>query len=297
MDHQEIANTIKTVDLDQAVREWDAIACATDEELAALTGRSRLGCGLIDRYFLRERMETIGNKGISFFEFVERFDEEYKTKPYIVNLLRFCDKNNRYVDSIVRRQWYCYGLCFGRIGAFKITNALTVYRAYRPTSIIDPFAGFGGRMVAAMIAGIAYQGFDTNEYLEPAYDRLKTEFAGRANSRAQVVYSDALSVDYSTMQYDMVFTSPPYENIEQYRHSPVRTREEWDVFYNTIFAVTWNNLMPGGVFAINISHPIYLRILVPMLGAAETTIVLKKSTRNNYGESIYVWTRPLSGQG
>ena len=73
----------------------------TLEDLENVGGRSKIGCDIIDYYFFTERLHTIGNKGINFFNFL-RDIEEYKKKHYIQTLLTFCEKNNRYKDSLIK---------------------------------------------------------------------------------------------------------------------------------------------------------------------------------------------------
>ena len=266
-------------------KEWDEIQRMSLAELVGLNGRSKVGCAIVDYYFFQHRLRTKGNKGINFYEFLDQI-EYYKTKPYIQTLLAYCEKKNRYKDSEVKRYYYIYGLTFGRVNAFKITNALSIYRRFSPTKILDPFCGFGGRMAAALMAGIPYVGIDINVDLKPEYERLLADFPGDACVRFQ----DCNTFDYSEIEYDMVFTSPPYENIEIYPNNPVRTLAEWDTFYREIFKKLWDNLKVGGIFAINIHKKIYA-ILVKMFGECNEKILLTKSSRNNYVEYIYVWTK------
>ena len=118
--HDEISSNIKAIPLDKVKREWSKLSNMTLEDLENIGGRSKVGCDTVDYYFFTERLHTIGNKGINFFEFL-RDIEEYKKKKYIQTLLTFCETNNRYKDSLLKRYYYIYGLCFGRINAFKIT--------------------------------------------------------------------------------------------------------------------------------------------------------------------------------
>ena len=299
MDKREISNQIKQITKDTVDIEWLKLKNINLEELSALNGRSRLGCDFIDYYFFELRLDTIGNKGITFFDFLENI-EEYKSKKYIQTLLNFCQKNNRYKNNLIQKYYYCYGLCFGRINAFKITNALTLYHKYRPTTIMDPFCGFGGRCAAALLLNINYYGVDLNTDLKPAYDKLLVDFDNRDTTTSATIdikFQDALSVDYISKTYDMVFTSPPYENIEVYKHGEKKSIDEWTLFYNTIFRKLWDNLSLSpttnrGIFAININDKIYNKILVPLFGQCGEIIPLKKSSKNkSYSENIYVWTK------
>jgi len=293
MNQSEIINELKDVTFEKALKDWSEIKSKTAEEIQNINGRSRLGCNLIDYYFFEQRIETIGNKGINFFKFVDDI-EFYKTKKYIQTLLTFCDNNNRYKDSLVKKYYYCYGLCFGRINAFKITNALQIYNNYSPkVAVMDPFCGFGGRLVAAMMNNINYIGIDLNKDLEPGYNKLLNDFREKTASKIELLFQDSNAVDYTAYKnkYDMVFTSPPYENIEIYKHSEKKTIEEWSNFYKEVFQKLWDSLDPNGTYVININENIYIKILEPLFGPALETILLKKSSKNDYKEYIYIWKK------
>lgn len=277
---------LKNISFEKIKGEWNTIKEMDIKELQEINERSKLGCDIIDYYFFEQRLKTKGNKGIHFYEFVENI-EEYKTKKYIQTLLSYCEKHNRYNDNIYKRYYYIYGLSFGRVNAFKITNALKIYKTYNPTHILDPFCGFGGRCAAAMILNIPYTGIDLNHDLNPNYEKLTNDFNG---SNTTLYFQDCLTVDYSKINYDMVFSSPPYENIEVYPNNSKMTNKEWTIFYNKIFKMVWNNLKSGH-FIININEKIYNKILMPLFGECHTKLLLNKSKRNAYVEYIYVWVK------
>ena len=289
-----IAIEIKNINIKKVFTEWDELKNLSEkpQELECLNGRSKIGCDLIDYYFFLNRLETIGNKSINFFEFIEKIDD-YKKKKYIQTLFTYCSNNNRYVDNEIKKYYYIYGLCFGRINAFKITNALSIYQYFKPQTIMDPFCGFGGRLVAALLLNYNYIGVDLNVNLKPNYDRLLNDLGKKSSSKVTLLFQDAISVDYSQYKYDMVFTSPPYENIEVYQNGIRKTPDEWAEFYTTVFQKLWDHLInKNGVYAININADIYQKCLVPLFGECEEKIELKKSTRNKkYKEFIYLWRK------
>jgi DNA modification methylase len=301
MTKNEISTQLKDIPFSKVLTEWFKLKDIKLEELENLNGRNRLGCDFIDYYFFQNRLETIGNKGINFYDFLDNI-EYYKTKTYIQTLLTFCEKNNRYNSptktnhaNLINRYYYCYGLCFGRINAFKITNALKLYHTYKPHTILDPFCGFGGRLTAALLLDINYIGIDLNVDLKPNYERLMDDFGSKSNSKTTFFFQDAQMIDYNILKnkfkYDMVMTSPPYENIEIYKHSIKKTQDEWSAFYNEVFTKLWDNLAIGGTYAININDKIYQRILIPLFGQAKEIVLLKKSSKNGYTENIYIWTK------
>jgi hypothetical protein len=289
------AAELKTTTLAAVRREWAKVTAMSLDELEALTGRSKLGCNIVDHYFFAERLITVGKKLINFLEFVENI-EYYKTKKYIQTLLTFCEENNRYADSMLKRYYYIYGLCFGRINGFKVTNALAIYKRYEPKRVLDPFCGFGGRLIGAMMANVAYRGYDLNRFLSPLFRDLLTDFAGEHAAGSAISFRDSTVIDYeefaNTYPYDMVFTSPPYKNIEIYRCSKKQTSAWWDEFYHRVFSGTWAGLAPGGYFIINISEDVYISSLVPLLGECREKTLLTKTKKNSYNEYIYTWVKP-----
>lgn len=293
--HDEISSVLKSISFKKVEKEWNVLSKMTLEELENVGGRSKIGCDIIDYYFFTERLHTIGNKGITFFNFL-RDIEDYKKKHYIQTLLTFCEKNNRYKDSLLKRYYYIYGLCFGRINAFKITNSLYIYKKYPCSRVIDPFCGFGGRLVAASMLDIEYRGMDINDNLQPLYTKMVNDLVNEDNKeKVSMKVADSELVDFveyaKEYPYDMVCTSPPYKNIEIYRCSSKRTNEEWDDFYRRIFLSLWNGLSSGGFFVININCDIYENLLVKLFGECQEKFLLVKTKKNSYDEYVYIWKK------
>jgi hypothetical protein len=282
-----IANSIKCISFEDVCNEWKLLKNFKTENL---TDTTSLGRKLIDYYFFENRLETKGNKGISFYEFLE-YKEDYVSKPYFKKLIDFAKAHNRYKDSEIKFLYYCYGLCFGRICGFKIPNAMFIYDMFNVKCILDPFAGFGSSCVGAMIRGIDFIGIDSNLSLKPNYERMLCDFNGKYTSSVKMYFEDCLSVDFSRLKYDMVFTSPPYFNIEQYPYQPHRSPDEWCDFYFTIFNKLWDNLSPGGTLAINVNEKIFNKVLMPLFDEPNFTFKLKQKQKKNYTEQIYIWIK------
>jgi hypothetical protein len=80
-----------------------------------------------------------------------------------------------------------------------------------------------------------------------------------AVDNVKMIWSSALAVDFSTIDYDFVLTSPPYVNLEVYEHMT-----KWDTdkaFYTEFFIPLWrkclDNIRAGGHVAFNISPGMY----------------------------------------
>lgn len=72
---------------------------------------------------------------------------------------------------------------------FKPSVAKMIYKKFEATHVLDPTAGWGGRMLGAHALGIHYTGIDTNTSLQPAYQGMM-ELMGDAKMR--MIWEDTL---------------------------------------------------------------------------------------------------------
>jgi hypothetical protein len=194
---------------------------------------------------------------------------------------------------------------------FKSTTAKYLYKKYKATSVLDPTAGWGGRMLGAWSLGINYTGIDTNIEMMPAYDDmmafLKAEtgfdnalFSVDNGSKLNMIWDSCLNVDFTKIDYDFVLTSPPYINLEIYEHMT-----EWDsdkAFYELFFIPLWqkcvDNIKKGGVVCFNISPKMYADAvkhglspchdeedLLQQMGQKANTLKAGKKKQ----DKIYIW--------
>jgi len=164
----------------------------------------------------------------------------------------------------------CFRINLGSVVMFKSTTAKYLYKKYKAKNVLDPTAGWGGRMLGAWSLGINYTGIDTNIEMKPAYDDmmsfLKAEtgfdnalFEVDNGSKLNMIWQSCLDVDFSQLEYDFVLTSPPYVNLELYEHMTPWQKDE--DFYKNFFiplhtkCVTY--IKKGGNVAFNISPKMY----------------------------------------
>ena len=142
-------------------------------------------------------------------------------------LLESTKKRNRGGRTPGGNIFECFRINLGAVVMFKATTAKYLYKKYRAQAVLDPTAGWGGRMLAAHSLGIAYTGIDTNIEMKPAYDNMINYLSRdieinplltiQANPNKLTMYwQSCLDVDFSTINYDFVLTSPPYINLEIY---------------------------------------------------------------------------------
>jgi DNA modification methylase len=154
--------------------------------------------------------------------------------------------------------------------------------------------GWGGRLISASVNPFikSYIGIDTNRNLEQPYNEIINFLNDKSNIEVKLYFQDAITVDYSTFFYDMVFTSPPYYNIEQYSHQGNKTIKEWNDWYEKVFTECYKYMQPGGTMAININETIYNNVFVKLFGECDEKIELAKKLRNySYVEYIYIWIK------
>jgi hypothetical protein len=179
-------------------------------------------------------------------------------------------KRNRGGRTAAGNVFECFRINLGSVVMFKSTTAKYLYKKYNATSVLDPTAGWGGRMLGAWSLGINYTGIDTNVEMIPAYndmiDFLNAEtgfdnalFEVDNGSTLKMIWQSCLDVDFSTIDYDFVLTSPPYVNLEIYEHM-----KEWstdEAFYRGFFIPLWqkcvDNIKKGGTVCFNISPKMY----------------------------------------
>ena len=255
---------------------------------------ARRGEMFVNYFTFSQRLKTKGSKNMSFLDFVNQ-KSKYEDKPYVKKMLDFYSEHKK--TSNLTQMWYrIFNLYFGSITIFKPTIAMSVYSRYKPQSVLDMTMGWGGRLVGACALNIPkYTGIDLNTDLKKPYEDMVSMLNQSSNTEITLYFENALKIDYSKIDYDMVLTSPPYYNIEQYNHQPVLTKPQWeDDFYKPLFERTWRHLKPNGYYCINVPNKIYETILKDLLGEADEFIPLNKTKRTQderYKEYIYVWKK------
>ncbi len=283
---KKVANKVKNISEEEALIDYLKLQ---ELNLKDIKTETRIGNKFVDYFTFEQRLDTISKRGMNFFEFLQ--DKDYHKKPYIKKLID--SQNDKDKDITIYR---VFKLHCGSIGIFKPVTALEIYHKFKPKSVLDFTMGWGGRLVGACVANIpSYIGVDSNLDLKKPYqemvDILK-EIGTKTNIK--LMFKDALKVDYSKLDYDMVFTSPPYYNTEVYNHMKTKTEEDWNkTFYIPLFSITYKHLQKNGHFVLNIQKDLYENICVPLFGKATTKILLrtKRKPKNvkspdNYNEYL-----------
>lgn len=139
-----------------------------------INGKGRLN-KLINHYFKKDMYKAVRNKGNN--KFITPF-EAINNDDVINFILSYCKlKNNFYnpkqsevahVEQFLRNTM---GICYigGKVSNFNPVVARDIYNRYniknRRLNILDTSSGFGSRMLAAVLSGHNYCGFEPNKRL------------------------------------------------------------------------------------------------------------------------------------
>ena len=273
----------------------------TDEELdsdiqnilyypADSNRNSFYGNPFLYHYQLKNLLKCKRDKGPTIYDLFE--DDEERAK-----LLSQTLKKDRGGRTAAGNVYECFRINKGSIVMFKATTAKYLYKKYNAQSVLDPTAGWGGRMLGAWALGIDYIGMDTNTEMCSAYSNMINKLKGVKDTNLEMIFDDCLSQDFGKFNYDFVLTSPPYINMEVYEHMP-RWETEEDYYVNFLIPL-WEQCMDNmdinGHVCFNISPKIYEEAIMYGLSPSHDEEHLKqqlgqqKTTKKQ--DKIYIWAK------
>jgi hypothetical protein len=162
-------------------------------------------------------------------------------------------------ESIYRSHYECT--------EFRVTHICAIIDMWKPKRILDFSAGRGARLIGAMARDDQieqYVGVDPDPNVHPVYEQMINRFAkdhGKFIMIQAPFESDEIDV---TQDYDLVFTSPPYFDLEIYNPNDPNqscakypTVNKWlNGFMFPSLHKAWKALKPGGRLALILSDPV-----------------------------------------
>ncbi len=226
-------------------------------------------------YFKRN---NVGNKSSNYFQQSNRWSVDgsvspgplrtWKNEKFMYTLLGslFTLKFNRVDKSVLRT---CISLRKYICSQFKPNVAKAIYDKYKCKNVLDFSAGWGDRLAGfyASEHGELFVGIDPRKENHPLYEE-QAEFYQKHSTffendkNHEFICSPAEDADLSKYKgiMDIVFTSPPYFNVERYSHddtqSWVRHKDikDWnEKFLHIALNNVWKTLRKGGILMVNIS--------------------------------------------
>ena len=226
------------------------------------------------------------------------------------------------------RFFECLRMCQFAINFFKPTTAKFLYKKFNATRVLDPCAGWGGRLLGAMAldGAVSYIGFDTNLLLRDPYNKMmrnlltskrfviKTEYGvedhwkgsnanynkdGSINSyggiqQHRMIWSSSLSYPFERLNYDFVLTSPPYVNLELYPGmTPFESEKKfYEEFLIPLIDKCRKHCQSGGWVCFNISPKMYVALTEKFkYKSCDQTeeLLQQKRLGTDKGDKIYCW--------
>jgi 16S rRNA G966 N2-methylase RsmD len=139
---------------------------------------------------------------------------------------------------------------------FPTPMALAVLKMFNAKKWLDPTAGWGDRLRAALLANIdQYVGIDSNKSLEKVYDRIQTHYKDSTTKVSMHIskFQDVSSKIKS--KFDLVFTSPPFSMLEIYEHMNIISNKEFETdFLNKLFEFSIKKLKKHGHLVLYIEN-------------------------------------------
>ena len=290
-----IAKHIKDINLKDVDEDMVKLIRIGDKA-EMISERSNIGNNVVDYFTFVARLETKGKYDVNYFEFLANLDT-FREKKFIQTMLKYYEdvKNKNKTKHEYKVLKEVYNICISAINIMRPLNCMEIYTRFNAKRVLNFCAGWGGSNVAAAALNLeAWYGVEINTDLKQPYDNMISYLRTKSNTEFSIHFADAAGFDYSIMNYDTVFSSPPYYFIEKYANNiGYKSKKEMDDnFYKPVFSKSYNGLKKHGHFIINVCKEVYDNVLKNLLGEAHIIFPLKKSKRqNNHTEMVYVWKK------
>jgi SAM-dependent methyltransferase len=154
-----------------------------------------------------------------------------------------------------------------RVSNFRPTVAKALYEKYSKPGdrILDFSAGYGGRLLGCLPLQRYYVGYDPCQLqidgLNHAYDTLRALNLVLGEAEFRKVCAEDEMLREPDQSYELVFTSPPYFNREQYSSESSQSFIRYpaytlwrDMFLKRVIFESYRILKPKGFFIINVAN-------------------------------------------
>jgi 16S rRNA G966 N2-methylase RsmD len=214
-----------------------------------INSTSRIGMKLCEHFF-SNFFKIENSKGVSFHDMWKA--------PNLEKILRWNRQSHStpYLSELKRGIYFCCGQTKSTM--FRPQLAKLACLHYQPKIVLDPCAGWGGRMLGVVSSGAYYYAFEPNT--ETYANLIKLASYLGIEDHVKIFNDDALKMDnYDFPKIDMVITSPPYFDLEVYAHEETQSivkhnsYDSWrDGFFVPLMTKCAQRLNAGGVSCWNV---------------------------------------------
>lgn len=209
--------------------------------------------------------------------------------------------------------------------AFNPVILMYFINCFGARSVLDPCAGWGDRLIGAMVTGVRYVGIDPNADLHPGYEAIKHFFMPDKAERDKFTLINA-PIQTATLPrrwcasqidgfytkenetFDLVFTSPPYFTMEEYTCDGRVTEESEDEwmwnFLWPMIDISIRRLNPGGHLVLALNQQPKMTYLRKLLAGMEKNplvrylgVISYTDTRITNPQPVWIWQKMMLTTG
>lgn len=135
-------------------------------------------------------------------------------KKYAYRVVEVCYDMGIIDNNTLRKELFTQHY---EVGTFRLTIAKYIINKFGSKNILDPCAGWGDRLIASLACEVdSYIGFDPNSKLFKGYDKICKMFNKNSDIKLVCKPFETAESDLVENKYDLVFTCPPYFDLEIY---------------------------------------------------------------------------------
>ena len=219
------------------LKDWNALI-KWNARVDSMASTQRVGMKLCEHFF--PNFFDIENKDGNSFKSLWKADKLGK-------VLRWNRKSHStpYLSELRRGIYFNYKLAKSTM--YRPQMAKMVVTNLGAKRVLDPCAGWGGRMLGSVAAGAEYVAFEPNT--ETYEGLLKLIKLLGIEDKVRIIKDSALEMDkYDIGEFDLILTSPPYFDLEVYSHEDTQSIKGCDTYS------MWVNNFLKPLIELSISH-------------------------------------------
>ena len=201
------------------LKDWNSLI-KWNARIDTMASTQRVGMKLCEHFFP------------NFFDIENKDGNSFKslwTADKLEKVLRWNRKSHStpYLSELRRGIYFNYNLAKSTM--YRPQMAKMVVTNLGAKRVLDPCAGWGGRMLGTIAAGAEYVAFEPNTETYEGLLNL-SKFLG-IQDKVRIIKDSALEMDkYDIGEFDLILTSPPYFDLEVYSHENTQSIKGCDTY-------------------------------------------------------------------
>lgn len=186
---------------------------------------------------------------------------------------------------------------------------VSLVQMFKSKSVLDVSAGWGDRLIGSLAASVDYVGVDPNNCLHAGYQMMINYFSNNKNKYTVLEgrFEDENLLIPTDRKYDLVYTSPPYFDLEVYSDtapqsvSDYKDENAWfNHFLKPALSRAWSLLENEGLFTININQKQgerYVNNMIDFINSFKDSVNLGvisySNTQLTNPQPIWIWKKSV----